>query len=253
MKNKFRHALLERHVTLGSWIQIGHPACAEVLARAGFDWLCVDLEHGVVDLETTANLFRAVAGLDCVPVARLPLNDPIWIHRVLDAGARGLIVPMVKTAAEAAAAVREAKYPPRGGRGFGFSRANLYGADFDSYIGSANDEIAMVMQIEHEDAIANLEAILRVDGVDGVFIGPLDLSGSMGVTGQLDHPQMVAALEKYRSACRAHRKSAGLHIIRPSDDNVRRALDEGYTMLALGLDNVFMDQSARASLKAAGR
>ena len=253
MKNKFRHALLERQVTLGSWIQIGHPAAAEVLARAGFDWACVDLEHGIIDLESTGEIFRAVAGFDCIPVARLPLNDPIWIHRVLDAGARGLIIPMVKTAAEAEAAVREAKYPPRGARGFGYSRANLHGADFDSYIASANDEIAMVMQIEHKDAIANLDAILRVEGVDGVFIGPLDLSGSMGITGKLDHPQMVGALDKYRAACRAQKKSAGMHIVRPSDASIRRALQEGYTMLALGLDNVFMEQSARAALKAAGR
>jgi 2-keto-3-deoxy-L-rhamnonate aldolase RhmA len=253
MKNKLRRALLEREVTLGSWIQIGHPACAEVMARAGFDWVCVDLEHGAIDLEMTADIFRALGGFDCVPVARLPLNDPIWIHRTLDAGARGLIIPMVKTAAEAEAAVREAKYPPRGVRGFGYSRANLYGADFEAYIASANDEIAMVMQIEHKDAIANLDAILSVDGVDAVFIGPLDLSGSMGITGKLDHPQMVAALEKYRAACRAHKKPAGMHIVRPNEENVRRALDEGYTMLALGLDNVFMEQSARASLKAAGR
>ena len=253
MKNKLRRALLGCEVSLGSWIQIGHPACAEVLARAGFDWVCVDLEHGISDLETMAGIFRGLAGFDCVPVARLPLNDPIWIHRTLDAGARGLIIPMVKTAAEAEAAVREAKYPPRGMRGFGYSRANLYGADFDAYIASANDEIAMVMQIEHKDAIVNLDAILRVDGVDGVFIGPLDLSGSMGITGQLDHPQMVAALEKYRSACRAQKKSAGMHLVRPSDASIRRALDEGYTMLALGLDNVFMEQSARAALKAAGR
>ncbi|MEI8043500.1 MAG: aldolase/citrate lyase family protein [Verrucomicrobiota bacterium] len=253
MKNKLRRALLEREVTLGSWIQIGHPASAEVMARAGFDWACVDLEHGVIDLETTAGIFRALGGFDCVPVARLPLNDPIWIHRTLDAGARGLIIPMVKTAAEAEAAVREAKYPPRGTRGFGYSRANLYGADFESYIASANEEIAMIMQIEHKDAIANMDDILRVEGVDGVFIGPLDLSGSMGITGQLAHPQMLGALETYRGACRAHKKSAGLHIIRPCEENVRRALDEGYTMLALGLDNVFMEQSARASLKAAGR
>ena len=253
MKNKLRHALLERQVTLGSWIQIGHPACAEVMARVGFDWVCVDLEHGVIDLETTANIFRGLAGFDCVPVARLPLNDPIWIHRTLDAGARALIIPMVKTAAEAEAAVRESKYPPLGVRGYGYSRANLYGADFETYITSANDEIAMIMQIEHKDAIANLDAILRVDGVDGVFVGPLDLSGSMGITGQLNHPQMTAALDKYRAACRAHKKSAGMHIVRPNEAGIRRALDEGYTMLALGLDNVFMEQSARASLKAAGR
>jgi 2-dehydro-3-deoxyglucarate aldolase len=253
MKNKLRHALLERQVTLGSWIQIGHPACAEIVARAGFDWVCVDLEHGAIDLETTADIFRGLGSFDCIPVARLPLNDPIWIRRTLDAGARGLIIPMVKTAAEAAAAVREAKYPPRGARGFGYSRANLYGADFEPYIASANEEIAMIMQIEHKDAIANLDAILGVDGVDGVFVGPLDLSGSMGLAGELDHPQMLAALDQYRAACRAHQKSAGLHIVRPNEANVRQALAEGYTLLALGLDTVFLEHGARASLQAAGR
>lgn len=251
--NKLRRALLEREVTLGSWMQIGHPAGAEILARAGFDWVCADLEHGAIDLETTAHIFRALDSHGCVPVARLPLNDPIWIHRVLDAGARGLIIPMVKTPAEAEAAVREAKYPPRGTRGFGYSRANSYGADFTPYIASANDEIAMVMQIEHKDAIGNLDGILDVEGVDGVFIGPLDLSGSMGIPGQLEHPHMKAALETYRSACRAHRKSAGLHIIRPDPAGVRQALDEGYTMLALGLDDVFIEHGARAALQAAGR
>ncbi|MBM3853858.1 MAG: 2,4-dihydroxyhept-2-ene-1,7-dioic acid aldolase [Verrucomicrobia bacterium] len=253
MKNKLRRALLQRELTLGSWVQIGHPAVAEVLARAGFDWVCVDLEHGAIDLEGTAALFRALGGSGCVPVARLPANDPIWIHRVLDAGAGGLIIPMVKTAAEAEAAVREAKYPPRGARGFGYSRANGHGADFESYIASANDEIAMIMQIEHKDAVANLDAILRVDGVDGVFIGPLDLSGSMGVTGQIGHPQMVAALAQYRAVCGEHKKAAGMHLVRTTDASIRRALDEGYTMLALGLDNVFLQEGARAALRAAGR
>ncbi len=251
MKNKLRQALLQREVTLGSWIQIGHPASAEVLARAGFDWICVDLEHGAIDLETTTNLFRALGGFDCVPVARLPLNDPIWIHRVLDAGARGLIIPMVRTAAEAEAAVREAKYPPRGTRGFGYSRANSHGADFAASIATANDEIALIMQIEHRDALANLDAILRVDGVDGVFIGPLDLSGSMGITGQMAHPRMVAALAEYRDTCSTHQKAAGLHVVRPDAANIRQALADGYTMLALGLDNVFMEQAARAALAAA--
>lgn len=253
MKNKLRRALLQREVTLGSWIQIGHPATAEVLARAGFDWVCVDLEHGAIDLETTAGIFRALGGSDCVPVARLPANDPVWIHRVLDAGAGALIIPMVKTAAEAEAAVREAKYPPRGRRGYGYSRANGHGADFGAYIASANDEIAMVMQIEHHEAVANLDAILEVEGVDGVFIGPLDLSGSMGITGQMEHPRMVAALAEYRAVCARREKTAGLHIVRPDEAGIRRALAEGYTMLALGLDTVFLQEGARASLRAAGR
>jgi 2-keto-3-deoxy-L-rhamnonate aldolase RhmA len=251
MKNKLRRALLDHKLSLGSWTQIGHPACAEVMARAGFDWVCVDLEHGAIDLESATGIFRALAAFDCVPVARVPLNDATWIHRTLDAGAQGLIVPMVMTATAAEAAVREAKYPPRGVRGFGYSRANMYGADFDSYIASANDEIALVMQIEHKDAVANLDAILRVDGVDGVFVGPLDLSGSMRLVGQLEHPQVATALEHCRSVCRARKRSIGMHIIHPSADNIRRAIDEGYTMLALGLDDVFIAQGARAALQAA--
>ncbi|HOA72482.1 MAG TPA: aldolase/citrate lyase family protein [Phycisphaerae bacterium] len=253
MKNKLRRALLDRKVTLGAWMQIGHCAVAEIFARAGFDWVCVDLEHGAIDLETTTNIFRTLAAFDCVPVARLPLNDPVWIHRTLDAGARALIIPMVKTAAEAEAAVREAKYPPRGTRGYGYSRANMHGMDFSEYITEANDEIAMIMQIEHKDAIGNLEAILDVPGVDGLFIGPLDLSGSMGITGQLDHPQMVAALDRYRSVCRERGVTAGMHIVRPNPENISQAIEQGYTLIALGLDNVFLDDSSRACLKAAGR
>ncbi|MBI4578835.1 MAG: 2,4-dihydroxyhept-2-ene-1,7-dioic acid aldolase [Planctomycetes bacterium] len=253
MTNKLRSALLNGQVSLGAWMQIGHCAVAEIFARSGFDWVCVDLEHGAIDLETMTDIFRTLDGFDCVPVARLPLNDPVWIHRTLDAGARGLIIPMVKTAAEADAAIREAKYPPRGTRGYGYSRANMHGIDFADYIAAANDEIAMVMQIEHKDAIANLEAILDVPGVDGLFIGPLDLSGSMGITGQLDHPQMVAALDRYRSVCRDRKVTAGMHIVRPNAKNVAQALEQGYTLIALGLDNVFLDDSSRACLKSAGR
>ena len=253
MKNKLRKALLERKVTLGAWVQIGHPACAEIFARAGFDWVCVDLEHGAIDLETMTDIFRALAGFDCVPVARLPMNDPVWIHRTLDAGARALIIPMVKTADEAEAAVRESKYPPRGVRGFGYSRANLHGMDFSSTLATANEEIAMVMQIEHKDAISNLDAILEVEGVDGVLVGPLDLSGSMGITGQMDHPDMVSALDRYLSACAAHQASAGMHIVRPTAENIRQALAEGYTLIVLGVDGVFLDDSSKACLRAAGR
>jgi len=250
-KRSLRGALLERRLTLGAWLQIGHPACAEIHARAGFDWICVDLEHGAIGIESMTDMFRTTDGFDCTPVARLPLNDPIWIHRTLDAGARGLIIPMVKTAEEADRAVREAKYPPRGTRGFGYSRANMHGTDFADYIARANDEIAMIMQIEHKDAIANIDAILDVPGVDGVFIGPLDLSGSMGITGQLKHPDMLAALDTYLQACRRHGKAAGMHIVHPNPDNIREAIAQGYSLIALGLDVVFMAEGAQAAVRAA--
>lgn len=249
----FRKRLQDRELLLGGWMQIGHPAVAEIMARVGFDWVCVDLEHGAIDLESMTNIFRTLDGFDCTPVARLPLNDPVWIHRCLDAGARALIIPMVKTAEEAEDAVREAKYPPRGNRGYGYSRANMHGIDFDRSIQTANDDIAMIMQIEHKDAIANLDAILDVPDVDGLFIGPLDLSGSMGITGQMDHPDMVAALKRYRDACADHKTTAGMHIVRPDDGNVWATIENGYSLIALGLDNVFIHEGAAAALAAAGR
>ena len=249
----FRQRLRDRELLLGGWVQIAHPAPAEIMAGLGYDWVCVDLEHGAIDLESMTNIFRTIDAFDCTPIARLPINDPVWIHRSLDAGARALIIPMVKTAEEAENAVREAKYPPRGARGYGYSRANMHGIDFDRYIQTANDDIAMIMQIEHKDAIANLDSILDVPDVDGLFIGPLDLSGSMGITGQMDHPDMVAALKRYRDACATHKTPAGMHIVRPDAKNVAANIRDGYTLIALGLDNVFVHEGAAAALAAAGR
>ena len=247
----FRKDLSEGRVTLGAWIQVGHPAVAEILADAGFDWVCVDLEHGAIGMETMTDIFRTLAAFDCAPVVRVPANDPVWIHRCLDAGAQGLIVPMVNTAAEAEAAVREAKYPPRGRRGYGYARANAYGKRFDAYARRANEEIAVVVQIEHKDAVANLEAILDVEGVDGTFVGPYDLSGSFGVPGRLDHPAVRKALARYRTVCARRGKAMGMHVVRPNEKNVPQAVKEGYTLVALGLDVVFLEEGARAALKGA--
>lgn len=252
MSRSFKDALLNHNLTLGTWLQVGHPACAEILAHAGFDWLCVDLEHGDVDLESATVLFRTLSAFDCTAMARLPANDPIWIHRILDAGAQGLIVPMVTTAAQAEEAVRQAKYPPRGVRGFGYSRANRYGERFDDYVSSANDDITMVMQIEHVDAIANLEEIIAVDGVDALFIGPYDLSGSMNVPGQMDHPDVRAALDTYYETCSRLGMVAGAHIVRPTRQNVQEAVDRGCTFVALGVDTVFLHQAATLALDCVG-
>ncbi len=249
MPNKLREALVNKTLTVGAWIQIGHPGIAEIFARAGFDWICVDLEHGAIGIETMTDIFRTVDAFDCVPVARLPVNDPTWIHRSLDAGAGGLIIPMVNTAAQARTAVREAKYPPVGSRGFGYSRANMHGMDFDNYIAAANDEIALVMQIEHKDAIRELDDIAAINGVDGLFIGPLDLSGSMGLTGRMDHPEVVEALDKYRQTCKDRNLSCGMHIVRPTPQNIKQNIADGYNMLALGVDGVFLDESSKAVLQ----
>ncbi|HWB98437.1 MAG TPA: aldolase/citrate lyase family protein, partial [Bryobacteraceae bacterium] len=185
-----------------------------------------------------------------VPVARLPYNEPIWIKRALDAGARGLIVPMVNSRTEAEDAMRQAKYPPRGVRGYGYSRANLHGIDFRDYIGEANGEVAMIMQIEHREGIAEIDSILEVEGVDAAFIGPLDLSGSFGKTGQLDCPEMVEALARFRASCAAHHVASGMHLVHPTPENIDRTLEDGYTMIALGLDNTLLTSAASAALQA---
>jgi 2-keto-3-deoxy-L-rhamnonate aldolase RhmA len=249
--NKLRDALLNNDLSLGTWIQIGHPSVAEILSRIGFDWVCIDLEHGSIDIETLTDLFRAIEVNSAVPVARLPMNDPIWIRRTLDAGAMGLIIPMVNSAEELESAIRQAKYPPRGERGYGYSRANSFGMEFEEYILKANESIAVIAQIEHKDAIENLDAILQVKDLDGVFVGPLDLSGSYGKTGQLDCPEMKEALKRYLEACKKYNKCAGIHIVRPDETSIRKTIDQGYRMIALGVDGVFLETASASALRAA--
>lgn len=246
--HSLRREQLRSRPVLGGWLQIGHPASAEIHARLGYDWICVDLEHGIVELESTAAVFRAISGTDSVPVARVPANDPVWIRRSLDAGARAVIVPMVHGVEEARRAVRAAKFPPVGERGFGYCRANAYGADFVDYARSANAGTAVILQIEHIRAIENLEAIAAVDGADALFIGPYDLSGSLGVPGELEHPAVLSALARFRSVCRECDMPMGMHLVRPDETSIRRCLDEGYRLIALGLDVVFMEQSAGRAL-----
>ncbi len=249
MPTTFRQQLNQRTLSLGAWVQIGHPAIAEVFGRAGFDWVCADLEHGVQDLESATHLFRALSSYPAAAVARVPANDPIWIRRCLDAGAQGVIVPMINSASEAEAAVSAAKYPPRGQRGFGYMRASGHGADFHDYIKRANEETAVVVQIEHHRAIDALDDILSVEGVDGALIGPMDLSGSMGICGQLDHPRMQEAMRTFVEACARQGKAAGLHIVHPNADRIRSARASGFTLLVLGLDVVFLAEAAAQSVR----
>jgi 2-keto-3-deoxy-L-rhamnonate aldolase RhmA len=249
MKNKLRIALLKRQPFFGAWMQIGHPAIAEILGTLGFDWICVDLEHGAIDLEAMTHLFRTIDAHDTVPVTRVPANDLVWIRRSLDAGARGLIIPMINSVEEAESAVSAAKYPPRGERGFGYSRANMHGMKFEETIAEANDEIAIIAQIEHRKGIENIDAILQVPDIDGVFIGPLDLSGSYGKAGQMACPEVKHGLARYLEACQQRNRSAGIHIVRPDAKSVNKALDQGYTLIALGLDNVFLETGARQALQ----
>ncbi|MEN8256138.1 MAG: aldolase/citrate lyase family protein, partial [Verrucomicrobiota bacterium] len=223
--NPVRKALLERKITLGSWIQIGHPAVAEILANDGFDWLAADCEHTDIDVEGFTQIARGMYGRGPVSMVRVRENDTLAIRQMLDAGAQGVIVPLVNNAEEAAKAVAAAKYPPQGVRGFAFSRMNNYGVDFDENAKTANDDIAVVVMIESREAVENIDGILEVDGVDGVFIGPYDMSGSYGIPGEPSHPLVQEGCAKVLSACEKAGKSAGLHVVFPSEENIKKVID----------------------------
>ncbi|MBL8025819.1 MAG: 2,4-dihydroxyhept-2-ene-1,7-dioic acid aldolase [Fibrobacteres bacterium] len=245
--NKIKHKLSKGGVTYGAWLQIGHLCSAEILADAGFDWICVDMEHAAIDISGLPSLFAGIESRGSIPFVRVPENDNIVIRRCVDAGAKGIIVPMVNTVLQAEAAVRSAKYPPQGVRGFGYCRANQYGKNFKNKLTSANDEITVILQIEHIEAIQNLEEILSVKGVDAVFIGPLDLSGSMGHPGQLENLEVKHALNRYLTLCKRMKVPPGLHILSPDKKSIAKAVKQGYRFIAIGLDVVFLAEGAKCA------
>lgn len=245
--NAVRKALLERRPIFGSWIQVNSPTSAEILAEAGFQWLGIDMEHTDIDTPSLINLLRGLHGRGVVPLARVTTNDIMAIRRPLDMGAMGVLVPLVSTAEDARRAVAAAKFPPQGVRGFSFCRANAWGGDFDAYVASANDDIAVVVMIETRAGVENIDAILAVEGVDGVFIGPYDLSGSYGIPGQTQAPVVHDACRSVVAACDRAGKAAGLHVVRVTEEAVINALDDGFTLICLGVDIVFLEEAARAA------
>ncbi|MDP7023786.1 MAG: aldolase/citrate lyase family protein [Kiritimatiellia bacterium] len=251
MDNPVRKALLELKPTIGTWIQIGHPAVAEALATAGFDWIAADMEHTDIDNAAFANLARGMHGRGPVPLARVGENDTLAIRQLLDLGAQGVIVPLVHTPEDAERAVAAAKYPPRGVRGYCFSRMNDWGKDFETYAAEANDNIAVVVMIESKQGVENIDAILAVDGVDGVFIGPYDLSGSCGVPGQTSHPDVQAGCQTVLEACKKAGKAAGLHVVMPDKEAIAKAVADGFTFVAVGVDTVFLANGANEAVQAA--
>ena len=205
MINPIKKALKEGKVTIGSWITIGHPIVAEIMAQAGFDWLTIDMEHSAITIEKAQELIQIIQLSGVAPLVRVSENNPTIIKRVLDAGAYGVIVPMVNSAKDAEKAVKAVKYPPVGSRGVGLARAQGYGFDFDEYAATINEESIVIVQIEHIDAVNSLDSILSVKGVDGCIIGPYDLSGSLGVPGNFQHPQVLAALKSVEETCKKKR------------------------------------------------
>jgi len=247
--NKVRQALLERKVTIGTWIQINHPVVAEIMGNCDYDWIAADCEHTDIDVEGFTRIARGLYGRGPEPFVRVRENDTLAIRQVLDAGARGIIVPLIESAQEAKQVVAASKFPPQGIRGFSFCRGNNYGVDFDEYVSQANQDIAVVVMIESKRAIDNIDEILSVDGVDGVFIGPYDLSGSYGIPGKTNDVLVQNGCHEVLEACRKANKSAGIHIVIPNPENIRQALKDGFTFIAVGADIVYLNQASQKALK----
>lgn len=240
--------IITGNICLGTWIQTGSPVVSEILANVGYKWIAVDLEHTETCLESFTNILRAISKYDVFPMVRVCANSVISIRKCLDSGAKGVIVPLVNNKEDAKNAVQATKYPPLGVRGFAFVRANEWGVNFDTYAKNANDEIVVIVMIETKEAVENIDEILSVDGVDGVFIGPYDMSGSYGVAGQTSHQLVEEAKIKVLNACKLHKKVAGQHIVVPTKENVQTAIKEGYTFIALGMDTVFVADGASKAL-----
>jgi 2-dehydro-3-deoxyglucarate aldolase len=235
-------------VTLGSWITLNHPSIAEILANAGFDWLCVDMEHSVTDYFEAQQLIAAIQSSGLKAFVRVGENNTRIIKRVLDAGADGIIVPMVNSAEDARMAVEAVKYPPEGKRGVGLARAQKYGFGFEEYKDNKAKDIVLIAQIEHVDAVKNLNQILHMEGIDGTFIGPYDLSGSMGKPGKYHDDDVKEVLNTYTETVKKYDKLIGYHVIEPDIDLVNEKIEQGYNFIAFSLDTLFLGVKAKQEL-----
>ncbi len=242
----FRARLINGETLLGTMITLPSPEMVEIMIDVGYDWLFVDCEHGAFDTATAQSLLQA-AGDRCPCVIRVPNSDDVWIKKALDIGASGIIVPQVNTANPARSVVASCKYPPEGTRGVGIGRAHSYGANFNDYVACANDQIAVIVQAEHIEAVNRIDEIVQVEGIDAVLIGPYDLSASLGKIGKLDDPELAVAIEKVRSCCAAVGIKLGFFGV--SAEAVKPFLAQGYTLVAVGVDVLFASKSATETLQ----
>ncbi|MBI2625735.1 2,4-dihydroxyhept-2-ene-1,7-dioic acid aldolase [Candidatus Parcubacteria bacterium] len=244
-RRTLKRKLVNRELTVGSWLSLGHAGVTEMMASGGFEWLVIDSEHTSLDPSMVEHMIRTIELSGKAPLVRVSSNDPSEIKRVLDAGAAGILVPMVNSAEDARAAVDAAYYPPRGRRGAGLYRAQGYGLGFDRHRAESEESTVVIAQIEHADGVRNLESILAVDGVDGFIIGPYDLSGSVGKPGQLDSPEVRTELEKVARVVRAGNKVAGFHVVHSDRALLENKIREGYRFLVYGDDMVFLAEKIR--------
>ena len=230
--------------TVGCWLSLSNTHVAEMMASLGFDWICIDLQHGLLDYRDLLHMLPAISTSDTIPIVRVSGNDPKEIMKVLDAGALGVIVPLVNNREEAEAAVAACRYPPDGGRSFGPIRAALYGGR--GYVKEANEQVACIAMIETKEGIENLEEIVSTPGLSGVYIGPGDLAYALGLppVGDTDEPKHVETVERIVAACKSQNLPVGIHT--GSAQYTKKRLAMGFEFVTLGSDaGMLMAAAAR--------
>lgn len=245
MTHNFRSRLKESQVLLGTMITLDSAVTAEIMAAIGFDWLFLDAEHSAMSSMEIQNVIRS-AGPDMPCIVRLEAPAEVPVKKALDARAAGIIAPMINSAADARRIVQWAKYAPIGSRGVGLGRAHGYGLNFQQYMARANEQTVVIVQAEHINAVNDIAAIVQVPGIDAVLIGPYDLSASLGLIGQVDHPQVLEAIERVTAVCR----NAGmpLGIFGLSAAAVKPYMQQGYTLIVAGVDTLLLGSAARKLL-----
>ncbi|HKI98119.1 MAG TPA: aldolase/citrate lyase family protein [bacterium] len=250
--NPFKQRLAAGEPALGILLSMPSPQLAQTLAACGLDWLFIDMEHGPIDFADAHALIAATQGTACAPLVRVPSDNLAAARPVLDAGAFGLIVPMVRTAQQARDAMAYLRYPPAGERGVGPLYApQRWGLSMADYLRAANEQLAAVVLIEHIDAVRNLDAILAVPGIDVALIAPYDLSASMGRPGDLQHPDVAGAIAQAERTILAG--TAALGGLAQSPEDAKAKLDAGYRTILMGIDVFLIQQTVAGLLKAVGR
>lgn len=244
-RNKVLRKISENQHSLGGWVMSNSVISAEIMALAGFDWVCVDAEHTAVSKETANNMFRAIELHGAEPFVRISLNDEVEIKKYMDMGARGIIIPMIKSYEEIEKAISYIKFPPDGSRSFAIPRCTGYGEWSKEYFEKANNETFIAIMIEHIDVLKELDKIFSHKGVDAVLIGPYDLSGSMNIPGQFNNPKFIKTLDHIYLKAKEHSVTMGIHEIHPTKEKINTYISNGYKFIACGIDTNFILEKSK--------
>ncbi|MBI3616089.1 MAG: 4-hydroxy-2-oxovalerate aldolase [Candidatus Omnitrophica bacterium] len=234
--HSLKRKLRAREPVLGAWTSLAHPSITEIFAACGVDFVGIDMEHSTITLEQAQQVMAASQAGQAACLPRVSSHNGEQIRRLLDSGADGIIVPNVSSAKEAIPLIEWCKYPPVGKRSYGIARAQGYGFQFEEYTRTWNERSVLLLQIESEQGAGRINELLQFDAVDGVMIGPYDMSGSLGIPGQLDHPLILEACRGVIDAARRHRKACGTQVVDPTEENVAAAFEAGYTFVVLASD-----------------